>query len=132
VSVHDGRDLRELAAWTTPQRSPVLSVDVAPCTGFFVAGCANGIVAAFALPAFAVTVPVPLPEVSDGGDGAGGAGGSGSGGSGGAGGGGAQGGGAGLGAAALTATQAAADKAADAAKGVAKSAKAMLGSLFRR
>jgi hypothetical protein len=45
-----------------PQRTPCFSVDVSPCTGYLVAGCANGIVAAIALPSFLVTVPCEAPE----------------------------------------------------------------------
>jgi hypothetical protein len=63
LSLYDGRNLRELVTWVSPQRNPVYSVDISPCTGYLVAGCANGMVATFALPAFAVTVPVSVPTL---------------------------------------------------------------------
>ena len=58
------RSLRELVVWETPQRAPCFCVDLSPCTGYLVAGCANGLVAAFALPAFIVTVPCERPDVA--------------------------------------------------------------------
>lgn len=62
LSLLDGATLNTLETWMMPQRTPCFSVDVSPCTGYLVAGCANGIVAAIALPAFLVTVPCEVPE----------------------------------------------------------------------
>jgi hypothetical protein len=62
LSVHDARDLRELASWVMPDRAAVRAVDVAPCTSYLVAGGANGVLAAFALPAFAVGLPPDIVE----------------------------------------------------------------------
>ena len=63
VSLHDGRDLAQLVSWETPNRAAVFSIDTSPCTGYLVAGCANGTVAAFALPALPSVLPTPQPEV---------------------------------------------------------------------
>lgn len=128
--------LRELCTWMSPQRSPVHCIDVSPCTGYLVAGCANGLVAAFALPAFAVTVPVPPPEAALTEDGlignSGGADASSAGPAGHSGDGTARGSGASSSSTSAGAGGAVAQAAADAAKGISKSAKAIFGSIFRK
>lgn len=58
VTLYDGRNLAPLVSWETPNRAAAFSLDVSPCTGYLVAGCANGTVAAFALPALPATVSV--------------------------------------------------------------------------
>ena len=62
LSLLDGATLDTIETWMMPQRTPCFSVDVSPCTGYLVAGCANGIVAAIALPSFLVTVPCEAPD----------------------------------------------------------------------
>jgi hypothetical protein len=62
LTLHDARDLRELARWDMPDRAAVRAVDVAPCTSYLVAGGANGTLAAFALPAFSVGLPPDVAE----------------------------------------------------------------------
>jgi hypothetical protein len=88
VALYDGRDLALLAEWATPGGAGVFCLDASPCGGYLVAGCANGVVAAFALPALPVALPVPPPTAAgrddDGGAGGGGGGGGGGGDAGGA------------------------------------------------
>jgi hypothetical protein len=65
LTLYDGRDLTELVTWETPSHAAVHCVDVSPCTGYLVAGCANGIVAVFALPALPATLPVDVEGEKD-------------------------------------------------------------------
>jgi hypothetical protein len=53
----DMKDLTVLMKWTAPEHAAVHCIDISPCTGYFVAGCSDGLVGAFALPAFLSTVP---------------------------------------------------------------------------
>ena len=62
VLLLDGRDLSTLAAWRLAEPVAVHSVDVSPDLAYLVAGGANGIVAAFALPAFVSTL---APDAAD-------------------------------------------------------------------
>jgi hypothetical protein len=58
--------LTELASWESPGRLAVYSLDVSPCGGFLVAGCAQGTLAVFALPALSAVVPLDTPSAADG------------------------------------------------------------------
>ena len=62
LSILDGSSLNILETWILPQKTPCFSIDISPCTGYLIAGCANGIVAAIALSSFLVTVPCEAPE----------------------------------------------------------------------
>ena len=65
VALLDARGLRPLVAWETPGRVAVASVDLSPCCSFLVAGCAQGVLAVFALPALPVAVALDADAESD-------------------------------------------------------------------
>ncbi len=64
--VGGGGCLTELVSWETPNRLAVYCLDIAPCGGFLVAGCAQGTLAVFALPALPAVVPLDAPTAADG------------------------------------------------------------------
>lgn len=66
VILLEGRSLTRLAAWRTPGGVAVHCIDVSPDMAYLVAGCANGTVAALALPAFSVVVPADLDAEREG------------------------------------------------------------------
>jgi len=79
VSLVDSGTLEVLVEWRMPGGVGVQCMDVSPCTSFLVVGGSNGTVAAFALPAFSLGVPInhgeyaasaPAPINSAGGAGA--------------------------------------------------------------
>jgi hypothetical protein len=63
LALLDARSLAPLASWRLPGGAAPLCADASPCGGYVVAGCADGVVAAFALPAFSSTLP---PEEAGG------------------------------------------------------------------
>jgi hypothetical protein len=66
VILIEGRSLTRLASWRTPGGLAVHCIDVSPDMAYLVAGCANGTVAALALPAFSVVVPTDLDAEREG------------------------------------------------------------------
>jgi hypothetical protein len=66
VLLFDGRSLARLAAWrASPRALAVTAVDVSPDLAYLVVGCADGTVAALALPAFAAVVAVDRADDAD-------------------------------------------------------------------